>query len=135
MVIKCISIKPNSNQKEFLPTAYKNADFHITEYREYLVLGIRFMLDPSVGRCCMAEILSDYGHLASVPLFLFEIIDSSVSKYWKIKVFDEFTIALWPELFYTEYFHDDLSENIKERVDEFKKVKLLLENEFQNVLK
>jgi len=135
MVIKCISIRPNSSQKELLPNAYKNADFHITENKEYLVLGIRFMLDSSLGRCCIAEISSDYSHLTSVPLFLFEIIDPSVSKYWKIKVFDEFTIALWPEVFYKEYFHDDLSENVKENVDEFKSVKLLIEEEFRSVQK
>ena len=132
MVIKCISIRPNVSQKELLPEAYRNADFHITENKEYLVLGIRFLLDSSVGRCSMVEISSDYGHLSSVPLFLFEIIDSSVSKYWKIKIFNEFTITLWPEAFYREYFHDDLSENIEEVVNDFKRIKLLLEDELKN---
>ena len=33
-------------------------------------------------------------------------------------------------LFYKEYFHDDLSENIGEVVNDFKRIKLLLEDEF-----
>lgn len=132
MVIKCISIKPSSSQKELLPQAYLNSDFHITNDKEYIVLGISFMLDSSVGRFSMVEIVNDYGHLASVPLFLFEIINSNVSKYWEIKIFNEFIIALWPEPFYKEYFHDDLSENIEEVVNDFNRIKLLLEDEFNN---
>jgi len=115
-----------------LPKAYLNSDFHISKDKEYLVLGISFLFDPSVGRCSMVEIVNEYGHLSSVPLFLFEIINPSVSKYWKIKIFNEFTIAFWPEPFYREYFHDDLSENIEEVVNDFKKVKHLLEKEFEN---
>lgn len=71
MVIKCISIKPSLSQKELLPKAYLNSDFHITKDKEYLVLGISFMLDPSVGRFSMVEIVNDYNHLSGVPLFLF----------------------------------------------------------------
>jgi len=130
MVIKCISIKPNLAQKELLPEAHRKADFHITEDKEYLVLGIRFLLDSSVGQCSMVEIVSDYGHLSAAPLFLFHVIDSRISKFWNLKVFNEFTITLWPEAFYREYFHDDLSENIEEVVNDFKKVKRLLEEEF-----
>ena len=109
MVIKCISIKPSLSQKELLPKAYLNSDFHITKDKEYLVLGISFMPDPSVGRLSMVEIVNDYNHLSRVPLFLFKIIHPKVSKYWEIKVLNEFIIALWPEPFYKEYFHDDLS--------------------------
>ena len=59
MVIKCISIKPILSQKELFPKVYLNSDFNITKDKEYLVLGISFMLDPSVGRFSMVEIVND----------------------------------------------------------------------------
>jgi hypothetical protein len=132
MVIKCISEKPNELQAKYLPKMYRRADFHISSGTEYVVLGISFMLDDSVGRCSFVEITSDYGHLSSVPLFLFEIVDPRVSKYWTLRQFDPFTFALWPNDFYTEYFHDDLSNNLMDAVERFNKIKAKLEEETKN---
>lgn len=108
---------------------YRSAEFHISLDKEYVVLGISFMLDDSVGRCSFVEVTNDYGHLSSVPLLLFEIIDPRVSKYWVIRQLGSFTFTLWPNDFYTEYFHDDLSNNVPEIVESFNKIRIKLEEE------
>jgi len=67
-------------------------------------------------------------NLISVPSDLFEIIDSKVSKYWKFKKEDD-SISFWPEEFYDDYFHDDLLEEIPERVKQFADIKKRIDNE------
>lgn len=132
MVIKCISNKPTTEQKKLLPLVYSKSDFHITKDQHYIVLGISFLFHKTEGRWSVVEIISDYGHLSHVPLFLFEVVDARVSKFWRIKIYDEYEITLWPELFYQEYFHDDLSENRVDLVREFAFVRRLIENEAQD---
>lgn len=70
-----------------------------------------------------------YNKLISVPIELFEIIDSRVSKYWSIS-YTNSTTRFWPNEFYQDYFHDDLFEDVPEIVSKFKEVKNKLETEF-----
>ena len=129
MVIKCISSKPTQEQKKMLPLGYENSEFHISPEKSYIVFGLSFMLHSDHGRCCMVEIISDYEHLTHAPLFLFNVVDPRISKYWSLKVIDDFTIVVWPDLFNRDYFHDDLSENVPEVVSAFLKLRKLIEVE------
>lgn len=67
--------------------------------------------------------------LISIPIELFEIIDSRVSKYWSISYSDS-TTRFWPNEFYQEYFPDDLFEEVTEVISHFNEVKNKLEIEF-----
>ncbi|MFC4815679.1 hypothetical protein [Flavobacterium sp. GCM10023249] len=67
--------------------------------------------------------------LISIPVELFEIIDSRVSKYWLVSYANS-TTRLWPNEFYKEYFHDDLFEEVPEVLSQFSEVKNKLESEF-----
>lgn len=67
--------------------------------------------------------------LISVPLELFEIIDSRVSKYWLVTCTNSIT-RFWPDEFYQEYFHDDLFEGIPNIVTQFNEVSDRIEKEF-----
>jgi hypothetical protein len=73
--------------------------------------------------------ISDYGHLVSAPLCLFEVVDSTASRYWQLRVRDDGTVTLWPASFYREYFHDDLSEGVLEVSQEFAQARKLIESE------
>lgn len=120
MKIKCIQLKLNDSQCSILgknPSA-KNS-FYLTLNREYAVFGLTFK-NGEFGNGCFVEILSDHSHLISVPLILFEIVDHSISKYWMIKLFPEGTITMWPPSMYREFYHDDLSEDVVEVVEDFK---------------
>jgi len=68
-------------------------------------------------------------YIVGVPFCLFEIVDDRPSKYWKAKRISETTLALWPEEFYAEYFHDDLSNHFPEALENFRKLKKILESE------
>ena len=68
--------------------------------------------------------------LVSMPLPLFEIIDERASKYWKVRKLSTNHLHLWPEEFYTNYFHEDLFEGVVEVVEVFKKVKKRMIGEF-----
>ncbi|WP_255156277.1 hypothetical protein [Ferruginibacter sp. HRS2-29] len=117
------------SQLELLPKSYANSDFHITELKKYLVFGITISVGASGNQICDVQIVSDYGHIAHAPLVLFEIIDSRVSKYWQLKILKSGQIAFWPEKFFKEFFHDDLSEDIPSAIEDFKLVRKLLEEE------
>jgi len=68
--------------------------------------------------------------MTSAPLYLFEVIDDTPSKYWHIKFYKERnSLRMWPKSFYQDYYHDDLSEGFPDIVYDFKQVCELLENE------
>lgn len=129
MKIRCISQKPDSIQRADLPIAYHSSDFHVTVGKVYVVLGISFNFNDPSRRYSMVEIVNDYGHLSSVLLILFEIVDSHVSKYWLVREIASNIFTFWPPDFYTEYFHDDLSEDVPEVVERFAAVRKAIELE------
>ncbi len=52
-----------------------------------------------------------WGHISSAPLFMFDVLNDTPSKYWKVRFNEEYkTILLQPELFYDKYFHDKFSD-------------------------
>lgn len=123
MKIKSISLKLNETELHILgkhPSAKNH--FHITVGKEYTVFGLTFEFNE-FGNGCFVQIISDYNHLLHVPIALFEIIDSRISKYWEIRQFKQGGITMWPPSMYKEFYHDDLSEDVPEIIDDFKKVK------------
>ena len=102
----------------------------ITLGTEYVVLGMSY--DPS--STCYAnhpvvEVKNDGGGLSSIPLFMFDVVDNAASKHWLLKYSENGLLTLFPESFYKDFYHDDLSEGIPEIEDDFRKVCELLENE------
>jgi hypothetical protein len=58
------------------------------------------------------QVLNDFGDIRSVPACLFVIEDARCSKHWVARADDDGAMLLWPEEFFTKYFHDDLSEGV-----------------------
>ena len=49
-------------------------------------------------------------HLVLIPKTLVEITDNRVSANWKLKIWEDGGITLWPDLFYQEDFLENFSE-------------------------
>jgi hypothetical protein len=130
MLAICTSVTSTLEQKELMGKPYSHSDFHISEGRKYVIFGLTFTSNGTKSNVCFLQIISDYGHLISVPIFLFDIVDKKVSKYWELKIFQDKGIALWPPSFYKEFYHDDLFEGVDEIVKDFKVVKANIEAEF-----
>ena len=106
-----------------------NPEFQITPGREYLVLGLQFVTRSDIyGTSVLFEIEDDAGRCVSTPSLLFEITNAAVSKWWLARQNDGW-FKLWPEEFYADYFHDDLSEGVAACVKNFQGVKRRLEIE------
>lgn len=89
----------------FLGPKFDTFDFEIGE--EFTVLGLYYnSIYPIVEFYKYG-----WGSTSSAPLFMFDIIDDTPSKYWKVRFNKEYkTLSLQPELFYDKYFHDKFSD-------------------------
>jgi hypothetical protein len=130
MLVRCVASQLTDDQKRQLLVKDPAADYQLQVGGEYLVLGITFMLPASPhGGGVRYEILNDYGKCRSVPAFLFELADRRVSKHWVARQDDDGALLLWPEAFYSKFFHDDLSEGEAQAVQMFSSVVELLRQE------
>lgn len=122
MKVKVIKLEINNVDKSVINSKMK--DF-LNIGDEYIVYGLTMQ-----NTIIYVQIYID-NKLISIPIELFEIIDSRVSKYWLV-TYTDITTRFWPNEFYQEYFHDDLFEEIPEIVSKFNDVKNKIENEFNN---
>ncbi|MBN8666409.1 MAG: hypothetical protein J0M30_02830 [Chitinophagales bacterium] len=129
MVIRCTSKDLQINEKELLPVEFVTSEFHITPEKKYIVFGVT-ILSIKNQPVCLVQHISDYGHLVTTPLFLFEILDARVSKHWDMRIHEDGSITFWVPSFYKQYYHDDLFEGVSETVDDFEIVKKKIEEEF-----
>jgi len=107
-------------------------EFALTRGRDYLVLGVQFIRNSSIyGRIVLFEIEQDDGLLLSIPNTLFDVVDGRVSKWWTVRQDADGDLKIWPEEFYRDYFHDDLSNGDAEAVTAFLKVSEKLGCEFE----
>jgi hypothetical protein len=133
MRARCIADKLSTEQKLILgvPEA-QNPCYQITVGRVYTVLGISYQTQSKYCNGTMLEIQEDEkAYCISIPLCLFEVVDRRISKYW-IAVQRHFDMTLWPEEFYTDFFHDDLTEGIKETKAIYEMVVEKILNEFDS---
>jgi hypothetical protein len=132
MQIVCKAGKATPAQKEIMGLPYSNSDFDITEGVTYLVFGMTIDMRENKNSVCFIQILSNGGHLITAPLFLFDITDNRVSRYWELKISSEGFLTLWPPSFYREYYHDDLFEEVDEVVKDFNLVRKSMEDEYRS---
>ena len=92
-------------------------EYFISESNNYAVRGLTFFDYPRI-RPESFEILDDYGNLISIPQRLFNIIDDSLPRCWVARRRNG-TLCIWPELFFREFFFDDLSERVPDVVRAF----------------
>lgn len=130
MLVRCVASRLTDDQKSQLGVKDPSPEYELRVGSEYLVLGITFLLPtPPHGGGVRYEILNDYGKCRSIPAFLFELVDRRVSKHWVARQDDDGALLLWPEAFYSEFFHDDLSEGRAQAVLVFSSIVEMLRQE------
>lgn len=131
MKVKCKTKFPNEEQAKKLGKYYHagKQEFGLTIGKEYIVFGLR-ILDGAVW----VELVSDTGYLYSTPLCLFGIIDGRVSRYWETRVDEDGDVDILPPSFYSKYYYDDLLERVSDVVEDFRKIRSLIESEAMDTL-
>jgi hypothetical protein len=127
MKVNCIATKLTEQQKKQLGLEITlNPQYPFIIGTTYTVLALSSKVGLNAGT--ILQIPGRY--IIPAPLCLFEIVDERPSIYWKIKKRSDYELSLWPEEFYQEYFHDDLSEGVPEVVAIYNQVVERLEKEF-----
>lgn len=132
MKVRCIATSLTAPQKEQLRITHAvTADHQLIVGSSYLVLGITFMMpvEPHGGGV-RYEILNDFGNCIGIPACLFEIEDARCSRYWLARHKPNGALLIWPEEFFADYFHDDLSEGERDAVDAYQHVVARMQSEF-----
>ncbi len=127
MRVKCISLLPNEQQTKQLGPYYfpGRQVFHdLVLDKEYVVFGLRIL----AGMPWIDLLSKDEDYLFPAPLCLFVIVDGRVSRYWEARM-KSGALFLWPTSFYREYYHEDLFEGVQEAVEDFERVRALIEAE------
>jgi hypothetical protein len=131
LIVKCKAEALSTEQLEAIglpPETHQ--EYHITEGKEYLAMGLETHVGSSVfGTCTAIRHETDYGHIVASPAMLFEIIDPRVSQHWRAKLRPDGTITLWPESFYEDFYFEDFSEGVKAIMDDYRQVHALLVQE------
>jgi hypothetical protein len=133
MIVRCVSQYPNEDQLKYLGLKFfKDRAFGVILGREYIVFALTIVVEPDAsGRGLFLDHLTEtnYGNLVRTPACLFEIVDGTASRYWEVRVREDGTVTLWPPSFYREYYHDDLSEGLPDVVEDFRRIRALIEAE------
>lgn len=119
MRVRCTAEAPSDDQIRSLGSAYRvgKTRYPVTRGEEYLVFGLIYLNSVS-----WIDIEMPTEVVVSVPLFLFEIIDSRASRLWKIKIEPD-GLTLWPKEFYDPFFHSRLADGIPEILSGFRQLK------------
>jgi len=105
--------------------------YYVTPGKEYLVLALTAVAgDSAYGPGVTVDVLDDFERWSIKPLFLFEVVDPRPSRYWLAKKVGEAELALWPESFFQDFYHDHLTDGVPDVVADFKRVCGLLEAEY-----
>lgn len=132
MIVKCIAQRLTDEQVLAVGPKYlRSQDYHVEVGRKYIVYGLDFVLSHELHLANVHH-LNDYGHLASTPMCLFEIVDDRMSSLWITKMIGLDLVAIWPPSFFQKYYHDDLSEGETHIVEDFKKVQHFIDSEFEH---
>lgn len=130
MKVRCISRALDAGQCSKLRVT-NSIEYQLVIGNTYLVLALTMMTDGEPhGGGVHYQILNDYGAIRSIPSVLFEIEDPRCSRFWNAQAHEDGSLLLWPEEFFTKYFHDDLSEGVQETVKVFAEVVNRLSIEF-----
>jgi len=131
VIVRCVSVLPNEEQAKLLGDNYRPGQmtFGLELGKEYVVFGMSlFGGMPWVDMASQAT-FADPGFLHPAPLCLFEIVDGRVSRYWEARQHGDRDLVLQPRSFYRDYYHDDLSEGVPEVVEDFARMRALMEAE------
>ena len=133
MRVNCIATYPDDATLALLgPDFYERQGFAVTRGKEYLILGIFFASGDPFGRGPWIVFEDDTEGYGQAPLGMFEIIESAVSKYWQVELFENGAVAIGPLSFNRPFYMEDFWERVPEIVADFKKVRDSIAAEFED---
>lgn len=130
MKVRCLANTLTDEQKIELSIPITGGPRHeIQPGNLYTVLGITVIVGSDYQNGAIFEIKDDSNSIDAIPACLFEVVDSRSSSFWRAKI-DGTALLLWPKEFYTDYFHDKLTDGEPEFMKLFERVVDRMENEF-----
>ncbi len=137
MKVRCLKnlIDDDLAEKVGLPDCGFRNYQSVTVGKEYVVLGLSYdpIAEYHAGKP-FVDIKNDNGDLSTVPIYMFEVVDETVSMYWQVK-FNGDLLTLYPESFYRyEYYHEDLADGVPEIKADFERLCQEFEQESNGAL-
>lgn len=120
MKIKCIKQKVDNPS---IPRIYSDMTEYLPLDSLYQVFGLRFSKNITYVYIFNGD------HLFEVPIEMFSVIDGEVTCNWKIKVWDDGEVTLWPELFYRDGFLENFAEHEHEEREVFEELRAEVEGD------
>ena len=94
------------------------------------MLGLSFYPSSAVsGGGLVLQVEDDEGEPAFVPACLFHVEDPHCSRYWELQEEEAGVVHLWPPSFFRDHYHEELSEDVAEVLEDYKHVLSLLKVE------
>ncbi len=121
MKIRLASVKAEVNYGEFKRTQDLSEYYSLDDV--FSVYGI-----SSRGNSCDFYIF-DGNNLVLIANEFVEIIDDLVKPFWRLKVWEDRGITIWPALFYQEDFLENFSEWEEKERKQFEILRKEIENE------
>lgn len=105
----------------------KQMTFFLGRKKEYVVYGLSWHPDSEIypRPVTLCEVVDDDGNLVSVPIDVFEIVDSNISSTWHVER-NANSVLMWPREFLEKFFFDDLSEGKSGALAAFEHVRDLI---------
>jgi hypothetical protein len=133
VIVRCRARELTEEQARQLGSYYnpKIHQFHMAIGREFVVFALSVLggqpwvdvlPDPAFGYI-------EPGFLVARPLFLFDIVEGHMSQYWELRREEKGDLLFWPSSLYREYYMDDLTNFVPEIVEDFRRVRGLIEAE------
>jgi hypothetical protein len=131
MIVRCVSVLPNEEQAKLLGDNYRPSQmtYGLELGKEYVVFGLSLFGGMSWVDIASEATSADPGYLHPAPLCLFEIVNGHVSRYWEAHQHGDRDLMLQPRSFYRDYYHEDLADGVPEVVEDFARMRALLEDE------
>ncbi len=129
MKINCISNKKNSFDEKSASSTYLKYEFLDIE-NEYNVYGM-IVIHGQLNYYICDRVHSAFP--VARPFYLFEIINSTISRYWIfgiIEGFEKFPLWAFSEWVNEPYFFDNLTDREEREVSVFRSYKKLMDVEF-----
>jgi hypothetical protein len=130
MRVVCIRDVPNEEELRKIPWFHpeRRDSFGVETGREYLVLGLTVTDLLKVWVDTEPE-APEIATPMPVPLFLFRISDSRLSRSWIIQPNQAGVIAIWPPSWFLPYYHDRFFDGDSEIREDYRRVVAELQRE------
>ncbi|MDR2959518.1 MAG: hypothetical protein LBV10_08225 [Stenotrophomonas sp.] len=101
----------------------------VTRGREYTVYGLSLHENSVVYRAGVftCQLVGDHGEMIFAPINIFSVTDQEFPNCWRIEIRGG-SVLIWPDIFFREFFFDDLSDGVPECVAAFRQLQSQLEN-------